>query len=114
MSVFVKDKIIFIKKSIKCKSVYIFLILKNPKKIQKVNFKTRLQSILTHFTSFLDAYVFEDLGKSQLTILAGSLYYVPNRTYEINVTTAYLNVTYYQLVRILIEEPPQLPVSLIE
>jgi hypothetical protein len=46
--------------------------------------------------------------------MAGSLSYVPNRKYEILVTTTNFNIEYYQKVRINIEAPPQLPISLIE
>ncbi len=45
---------------------------------------------------------------------AGSLPYVPNRQYEIYVSTIYYDIEYYQKVVINIENTTQIPVALIE
>ena len=42
-----------------------------------------------------------------------ALQYVPNRKYEILVSTLYLGIEYYQKVLISIEQPPELPVTLL-
>ena len=72
----------------------------------KENFN--LSSLDTCFNSS-DKY-FYDPSFNLLTLSAGSLSYVPNRQYEIYVTTTYLNVEYYQKVRINIEPSPELPI----
>jgi hypothetical protein len=72
--------------------------------------------IFLNFTLILkitkDAYIFEDRN-NLLKLKAGSLPYVPNRKYEIFLSTIYYNITYYQYTIINIEPPPQLPISII-
>ena len=70
--------------------------------------------ILFNFNLYKDLFFFVDAQNTRLTLMAGSLSYVPNRKYEILVTTTNFNIEYYQKVRINIEAPPQLPISLIE
>jgi hypothetical protein len=54
-----------------------------------------------------------DSTYSRLTLTGGSLVYVPNRQYEICVSTVYNNIEYYQKVIINILPPPILPIPLI-
>lgn len=61
------------------------------------------------FIKLLDSFLF-DSSKNLLTLKSGSLFYVPNRQYEIYVSTVYLNVEYYQKVIINIKKPPILPI----
>ena len=72
--------------------------------------------IFFNFTLILkitkDTYIFEDRN-NLLTLKAGSLPYVPNRKYEIRVSTLYLGIEYYQKVIIDIELPPELPISVL-
>ena len=59
----------------------------------------------------LDSFKF-DSTNNKMTIPGSSLLYVPNRRYEIRVSTWYLNNEYYQKVLINIEQPPELPISI--
>jgi hypothetical protein len=54
-----------------------------------------------------------DITLNRLTLSAGSLVYVPNRQYEIFVSTVYNSIEYYQKVLIKILAPPTLPIPLI-
>jgi hypothetical protein len=54
-----------------------------------------------------------DSTLNRLTLNGGSLVYVPNRKYEIYVSTLFNNVEYYQKVVINIFPPPVLPIPLI-
>jgi hypothetical protein len=45
-----------------------------------------------------------------LTLVAGSLNYVPNRQYEINAQTNYLGSIYSQKIRIAIQKIDKVPV----
>ena len=49
-----------------------------------------------------------------MTLKDGSLSYVPNRQYEIYVSTIYLNTGYYQKVIIDIENTNTMPSAIIE
>ena len=72
--------------------------------------------ILLKFKSFfkiIDSYSFASSG-NMLTLSAGSLEYLPNRQYEILVSTIYLNIEYTQKVRITIENIDQLPISILK
>ena len=55
-----------------------------------------------------------DSSLSRLTLDVGSLVYVPNRQYQIYVSTLYYNIEYYQKVTINILPPPTLPIPLIK
>ena len=55
-----------------------------------------------------------DPSYNLLTINKGSLYYVANRQYEINVSTISFGIEYYQNVLINIEPPPTLPIPIIQ
>ena len=61
-----------------------------------------------------DLYEFDFGNLNYLTLLSGSLKYVPNRQYEILVSTMYLNVEYSQRVRITIEDVALLPTALVK
>ena len=51
---------------------------------------------------------------NKLTLKAGSLSYVPNRQYQIYVSTFYLDTEYYQNVIIDIENTNTMPIAIIE
>ena len=59
-----------------------------------------------HLISFDSTY-------NRLTLSAGALLYVPNRQYQIYVSTVYYNIEYYQKVTINILPPPVLPIPVI-
>ena len=60
----------------------------------------------------LDSFKF-DSTNNKMTIPGGSWSYVSKRQYEIYVSTWYLNNEYYQKVLINIEQPPELPISIL-
>ncbi len=62
----------------------------------------------------LGGFSFQFNNFNLLTLNAGSLPYVPNRQYEIHVSTIYYDIEYYQKVVINIENTTQVPVALIE
>ena len=62
----------------------------------------------------LGGFSFQFNNFNLLTLNAGSLPYVPNRQYEIYVSTFYYDIEYYQKVVINIENTTQVPVALIE
>jgi hypothetical protein len=66
----------------------------------------------TCFNNTLNLVSF-DSTYNRLSLDIGSLVYVPNRQYEICVSTIYYNIEYYQKVIINILPPPVLPVPLI-
>jgi len=73
---------------------------------------TNLASFDKCFNNTLGLISF-DATLNRLTLSAGSLVYVPNRQYEIYVSTLYNNIEYYQKVLINILAPPTLPIPLI-
>jgi hypothetical protein len=60
----------------------------------------------------LDDFFF-DSSKNHLTLFSGSLSYVPNRQYEIYVSTIHLSIEYYQKVIINIQASAQAPIPVI-
>jgi hypothetical protein len=65
------------------------------------------------FNIILDAFSF-DFNNNILTLNGGSLKNVPNRQYEILVTTFYRSIQYTQKVHIKLENVVELPLVLIE
>jgi hypothetical protein len=74
---------------------------------------TNLITYNTCFGNTLNLISF-DSTLNRLTLNQGSLLYVPNRQYEIYVSTVYYNIEYYQKVLINILPPPKLPILIIK
>ena len=62
---------------------------------------------------FQDDYSFE-FSNNILKLNGGTLKYVPNRKYEIYVSTLYMNREYSQKIQITIEVPPIIPIASLE
>jgi hypothetical protein len=80
--------------------------------LSDIKLNTNLISFDKCFSNTLGLISF-DATLNRLTLNGGSLVYVPNRQYEIYVSTVYNNIEYYQKVVISILPPPILPIPLI-
>ena len=80
--------------------------------LDQIKDNSSLSSLNTCFNSS-DNYYY-DSSLNLLTLRASSLSYVPNRQYEIYVTTTYLNVEYYQKVRINVINSHDVPNGLLK
>jgi hypothetical protein len=80
--------------------------------LDQIKQNTNLITYNTCFGNTLNLISF-DSTLNRLTLNQGSLLYVPNRQYEIYVSTVFYNIEYYQKVLINILPPPKLPIPII-